>query len=136
MNCSRFPALTTKYLNLTQSLMYFACQYVNAIEVLIFHYTTDVEVKLLWFTKVLEPIGSTESTTDPLMSSYFNVCTALDLLAFLLQVLPQQVVLNGFRGLHKGVGMCMTCGNTKVVRFVHGLITKLVTMFPTDLGKG
>jgi len=56
--------------------------------------------KLLWFTKVLEPIGSTESTTDPLMSSYFNVCTALDLLAFLLQVLPQQVVLNGFRGLH------------------------------------
>jgi len=102
---------------------------------LLIYISTDIEVKLLWFSKVLEPIGAMEASSDPVMSNYFNVCTALDLLAFLLQVLPQQVVLNGFRVLHKGVGMCMTCGNTKVVRYVHGLITRLVTMFPTDLGR-
>ena len=60
----------------------------------------------------------TQSTVDPAsptaFSLYYNVCTALDLLTFLLGVLPRPTLLAGFKILNKGFITCMTCGNTKV----------------------
>ena len=52
-----------------------------------------------------------------------------------LQVLPRTVVLSGFKTLHKGLGICMTCGSTKVVRFMHALLSRLMSMFPTEPGE-
>ena len=94
----------------------------------------DTDINLLWFSKVLEPVAVADSASESIKANH-SVCTALDLLAFLVQELPRNVILNGFTILHKGVGACMSCGNTKVVRYVHGLLTRLVTMYPTKLGK-
>ena len=73
------------------------------------------------------------STGNPL-ANYANVCTALELLTFMLHVLPKPVLLAGFKTLSKGLTICMTCGSTKVVRFVHTMLTKLMGMFPTEPG--
>jgi len=53
----------------------------------------------------------------------------------IFQVLPRTVILAGFKTLHKGLGICMTCGSTKVVRFMHGLLSRLMGMFPTEPGE-
>ncbi len=57
----------------------------------------------------------TQTQTDPstgnMVANSANVCMALDLLTFLLQVLPHPLIL---AGLHKGLSICMTCGNPKV----------------------
>ena len=45
------------------------------------------------------------------------------------------MILSGFKTLHKGLGICMTCGNTKVVRFMHALLSRLMNMFPTEPGE-
>lgn len=95
----------------------------------------DIDIKLAWFSKLLEALTQIDPATGNMVANYANICTALDLFSFLLQVLPHQVVLTGFRTLHKGVSICMTCNNTKVVRYVHTLLTRLISMFPTDLGK-
>ena len=93
----------------------------------------SVDIKIVWFAKLLEtaseqPIpGATAS-----LANFANICTALDILTFLLTVLPRPAILSGFKTLQKGLTVCMTCGNTKVVRYVHGLLSKLMNMFPTE----
>ena len=103
-------------------------------DMLVFH-PADIDIKLAWFSKLLEALTQGDPATNTnTVANYANICTTLDLLTFLLQVLPQHVVLNGFRTLHTGVSVCMTCNSTKVVRYVHTLLTRLISMFPTDLG--
>ena len=34
--------------------------------------------------------------------------------------------------LQRGISACMTCTNTKVIRCVHGLLSKLMSIFPTE----
>ena len=64
-----------------------------------------------------------QSAVDPAspaaMSLYYNVCTALDLLTFLLSVLPRPTLLAGFKNLNKGFNICMTCGNIKVLTIMY-----------------
>ncbi len=96
---------------------------------------TDIDIKIPWFAKLFDALTQTDPTTGNTVANYANICTALDLLAFLLQVLPQNVILAGFKTLHKGLNVCMTCGNTKVVRYVHALLSRLLGMFPPEHGK-
>ena len=99
-----------------------------------FFHISDIEIKLVWFSKLLEALTQGDQTTGNMVANYANISTALDLLTFLLTVLPHQTILNGFRTLHKGVNICMTSNSTKVVRYVHTLLARLISMFPTDLG--
>lgn len=46
--------------------------------------------------------------------NYGNICTALELLAFLLSILRKETVLSTFRPLQRGIAACLTCNNTKV----------------------
>ena len=59
-----------------------------------------------------------QSTLEPnlpaTMATYSNICTALDILTFLLSTLPRSTLLSGFQSLHRGFNNCMVCGNTKV----------------------
>ena len=96
---------------------------------------TDIDIKIPWFAKLFDALTQTDPSTGNSVANYANICTALDLLTFLLQVLPQNVILAGFKTLHKGLNVCMTCGNTKVVRYVHALLTRLLGMFPPEHGK-
>ena len=95
----------------------------------------DIDIKIPWFAKLFETLTQTDPSTGTSLANYANICTALDLLTFMLHVLPKPVILAGFKTLSKGLTICMTCGSTKVVRYVHSLLTKLISMFPTEPGK-
>ncbi len=97
--------------------------------------STDIDIKIPWFAKLFDALTQTDPSTGNSVANFANICTALDLLAFLLQVLPQKVILAGFKTLHKGLNVCMTCGNTKVVRYVHALLSRLLGMFPPEHGE-
>ena len=64
--------------------------------------------------------------------NYGNICTGLEVLSFLLTVLQPPAVLSSFKPLQRGVAACMTCGNTKVLRAVHSLLSRLMSLFPTE----
>ena len=41
-------------------------------------------------------------------------------------------VLSSFKPLQRTIALCMTCPNLKVVRAVHALLTRLMSLFPTE----
>ena len=41
-------------------------------------------------------------------------------------------MLAAFRPLQKPIATCMNCPNSKVIRAVHGLMSRLMNMFPTE----
>lgn len=51
-----------------------------------FPFFTDIDIKISWFAKLLEAMTQTDPATGGSVANYANICTALDLLAFLLQV--------------------------------------------------
>lgn len=83
------------------------------------------DLKLAWLEKIF-------ATLDTIQPNYGNICTALELLTFLLTVMKKDQVMAVFRPLQKGLSLCVTCQNTKVIKLMHGLLTRFMAMFPTD----
>ena len=71
-------------------------------------------------------------TVDTAQPNYANICTALELLTYLLTILKKETILSSMKPLQRGISACMTCTNTKVIRCVHGLLSKLMSIFPTE----
>ncbi|XP_054724829.1 transformation/transcription domain-associated protein-like [Uloborus diversus] len=86
----------------------------------------NAELKLTWFDKLLSTI---KENPQP---NYGNICTALELLAFLLSILRKEIVLTTFRPLQRGIASCLNCNNSKVIRSVHNLLSRLMSLFPTE----
>nr|XP_057918223.1 transformation/transcription domain-associated protein isoform X2 [Doryrhamphus excisus] len=84
------------------------------------------ELKLQWFDKLLM------SVEQPAQANISNICTGLEILCFLLTVLQPPAILAHFKPLQRGIAACMTCGNTKVLRAVHSLLSRLMSIFPTE----
>ncbi|XP_041818147.1 transformation/transcription domain-associated protein [Chelmon rostratus] len=84
------------------------------------------ELKLQWFDKLLMTVE------QPAQANISNICTGLEILCFLLTVLQSQAILAHFKPLQRGIAACMTCGNTKVLRAVHSLLSRLMSIFPTE----
>uniref|UniRef100_W5MQE4 Transformation/transcription domain-associated protein n=1 Tax=Lepisosteus oculatus TaxID=7918 RepID=W5MQE4_LEPOC len=84
------------------------------------------ELKLQWFDKLLMTVE------QPNQANYPNICTGLEILSFLLTVLQSPAILAHFKPLQRGIAACMTCGNTKVLRAVHTLLSRLMSIFPTE----
>ncbi|KAM4631836.1 transformation/transcription domain-associated protein isoform 1-T1 [Discoglossus pictus] len=84
------------------------------------------ELKLQWFDKLLMTVE------QPNQANFANICTGLEVLSFLLTVLQNPAVLSSFKPLQRGISACMTCGNTKVLRAVHTLLSRLMSIFPTE----
>lgn len=84
-----------------------------------------VDLKLHWLDKVF-------SSVEIAQPNYGNICTGLELLTFLLGVLKKEQILAIFRPLQKGLSACVTCTNTRVTRLMHGLLSRLMGMYPTD----
>lgn len=85
------------------------------------------DLRLGWFDKLLL---AANSTPQP---NFANICTALELLTYLLGgVLTPEQILVTFKPLQRGLASCMTCSNFKVIRLVHGLLSRLMTLFPTE----
>lgn len=72
---------------------------------------------------------------QPNQVNYGNICTGLEVLNFLLTVLQSPAILSSFKPLQRGIAACMTCGNTKVLRAVHSLLSRLMSIFPTEPSK-
>ncbi|XP_030195431.1 transformation/transcription domain-associated protein isoform X5 [Gadus morhua] len=84
------------------------------------------ELKLQWFDKLLMTVE------QPAQANFSNICTGLEILCFLLTVLQSPAILAHFKPLQRGIAACMTCGNTKVLRAVHSLLSRLMSIFPTE----
>ncbi|XP_076856386.1 transformation/transcription domain-associated protein isoform X1 [Brachyhypopomus gauderio] len=84
------------------------------------------ELKLQWFDKLLMTVE------QPNQANFSNICTGLEVLSFLLTVLQSPAILAHFKPLQRGVAACMACGNTKVLRAVHSLLSRLMSVFPTE----
>ncbi|XP_077057237.1 transformation/transcription domain-associated protein isoform X2 [Siphateles boraxobius] len=84
------------------------------------------ELKLQWFDKLLMTVE------QPNQANFSNICTGLEILSFLLSVLQPPAILSHFKPLQRGIAACMTCGNTKVLRAVHSLLSRLMSTFPTE----
>jgi transformation/transcription domain-associated protein len=86
------------------------------------------DLKLASFEKILAgPQG-----VDSNQPNYVNICTCLELLGFLLTVLRKEQILTAFRPLQKSIATCMTSPNSKVIRTVHNLLSRLMAQFPTE----
>ncbi|KAI0213609.1 Transformation/transcription domain-associated protein [Lamellibrachia satsuma] len=85
----------------------------------------SAELKLAWFDKILMTVESHQP-------NFANICTALELLSFLLTILRKEVILLSFKPLQRGIAACMTCPNSKVIRSVHSLLSRLMSIFPTE----
>ncbi|XP_051968309.1 transformation/transcription domain-associated protein-like [Xyrauchen texanus] len=84
------------------------------------------ELKLQWFDKLLMTVE------QPNQANFSNICTGLEILSFILSVLQPPAILAHFKPLQRGIAACMTCGNTKVLRAVHSLLSRLMSTFPTE----
>ncbi|KAG9267683.1 transformation/transcription domain-associated protein isoform X2 [Astyanax mexicanus] len=84
------------------------------------------ELKLQWFDKLLMTVE------QPAQANFSNICTGLEILSFLLTVLQSPAILAHFKPLQRGIAACMTCSNTKVLRAVHSLLSRLMSIFPTE----
>ncbi|XP_017777683.1 PREDICTED: transformation/transcription domain-associated protein isoform X2 [Nicrophorus vespilloides] len=84
-----------------------------------------IDLKLGFFDKILQ-------SADQLSPNIGSICTALELLTFLLMVLKKEQILANFKPLQRGIGACITSSNNKIVRYVHTLLHKLMGLFPTE----
>ncbi|XP_026322829.1 transcription-associated protein 1 isoform X2 [Hyposmocoma kahamanoa] len=83
------------------------------------------EPKLAWLDKVF-------ATADTNAAACANACTALELLVFLLGVLRREQILAALKPLQRGLAVCVSSTNAKIVRLTHNLLAKLTSLFPTE----
>ncbi|KAG5328830.1 TRRAP protein, partial [Acromyrmex heyeri] len=84
------------------------------------------DLKLSWLDKVLSSVESSQP-------NYGNISMALEVLTFLLGVMKREQILVSFKLLQRGIGSCIASSNTKIIRLVHGLLSRLMTIFPAEL---
>ncbi|EZA54681.1 Transformation/transcription domain-associated protein [Ooceraea biroi] len=83
------------------------------------------DLKLAFLDKVLASVDSTQP-------NFGNISTALEVLTFLLGVMKREQILASFKPLQRGIGACIASSNTKIIRLVHSLLSRLMTIFPAE----
>uniref|UniRef100_A0A1A9WAE6 Pre-rRNA-processing protein Ipi1 N-terminal domain-containing protein n=1 Tax=Glossina brevipalpis TaxID=37001 RepID=A0A1A9WAE6_9MUSC len=83
------------------------------------------ELKLNWMDKIFNTIENSSTNLN-------NTCTALDFLTFLTSIMKPDQLLTIIRPIQKGLSTCVVHQNTKIVRLMHVLITRLMTLYPPD----
>lgn len=68
-----------------------------------------VDLRLFWLEKVFSSVDSPKPNMG-------NICTALELFTFLLNVMKKEQVLSTIKPLQRGIIACISCTNTKVGR--------------------
>ncbi|GLH10296.1 Transcription-associated protein 1, partial [Gryllus bimaculatus] len=83
------------------------------------------ELKLNWLDKMFM---SAEGSSP----NFGNICTALELLTYLLGIMKREDILMSIKPLQRGLAACIASSNSKVIRLVHGLMTLLMGIFPPE----
>ncbi|GIY45230.1 hypothetical protein CDAR_3781 [Caerostris darwini] len=86
----------------------------------------NAEIKLGWSDKLLHTIKETPTP------NIGNICTALELLGFLVSMLRKEAILTTFKPLQRGIAACLSYNHVKVIKSVHNLLTRLMNLFPTE----
>ena len=76
------------------------------------------ELKLAWFDRLFLATESTQAAQPAAAQSqpsYSNICTALELLTFLIGMLRKDQILAGFKPIQRGLTSLMSCNNAKVI---------------------
>ncbi|XP_075234435.1 transcription-associated protein Nipped-A isoform X2 [Lycorma delicatula] len=84
-----------------------------------------VDLRLFWLDKVFASVDSPKPNLG-------NICTALELFTFLLTVMKREQVLVTIKPLQRGIVACISSSNTKVIRLTHALLSRLMSIFPTE----
>uniref|UniRef100_A0A8D8UEY6 Transformation/transcription domain-associated protein n=1 Tax=Cacopsylla melanoneura TaxID=428564 RepID=A0A8D8UEY6_9HEMI len=85
----------------------------------------NVDFKLTWLDKVL-------STIDQPNANLGNISIALELLTLLITILDEGQILHIIKPLQRGLVACISSSITKVIRLVHTLLCRLMSIFPTE----
>lgn len=85
------------------------------------------DMKLQWLDKIFISIS-----TEPTQANIGNICTGLELLTYLLGCMRRDQLLAIFRPLQRGLSVCVTNHNVKIIKMMHALLTKLMSIFPPD----
>ncbi|XP_076255473.1 transcription-associated protein 1-like [Rhynchophorus ferrugineus] len=88
-------------------------------------WSEPIDIKLGFFDEILISI----KTPSPNLA---NIYTSLELLTFLLAVLPVEQVLAGFKLLQDGLLACLVSTKNKVVMLMNNLFVKLFNLFPLE----
>ena len=86
----------------------------------------DAELRVTWLDKLFLML---EQSTN---ANFANVSMALEILTYLCTIRNKQDLLSVFKPLQRGIVSCMTCQNVKVVKGVHGMLQKLLGLFPIE----
>ena len=65
-------------------------------------------------------------------TSIGNICTGLELLTYLLGEIKKEQVLPIIRPLQRGLSVCVTSTNTRIIKLMCSFLTRLVVIFPAD----
>ena len=81
----------------------------------------NCELKLAWFDRLFQTVDAQAAQVTPISGvvannqpNFTNICTALELLTFLLSILRKDQILTGFKPLQRGLATLMNCTNPKV----------------------
>ena len=80
----------------------------------------NCELKLAWFDRLFQTVDSPSVPVTPAtvaaasQPNFTNICTALELLTFLLSILRKEQILAGFKPLQRGLASLMNSTNPKV----------------------
>lgn len=91
------------------------------------YWTQPVDLRLLWLDKMFATVGLENQSPN-----IGNICTGLELLTFLLNILKKEQILPIFRSLQRGLSACVTSSHTRITRIMHNLLSRLMGMYPTD----
>lgn len=81
----------------------------------------NCELKLAWFDRLFQTVDNPPAPAAPAGAlaanppNFTNICTALELLTFLLTILRKEQILAGFKPLQRGLASLMNCTNPKVL---------------------
>lgn len=83
--------------------------------------------------EILDRVFSTlDNPTTNTTANITSVCTALDIILFLIDLFKPNKVQALFRTLQRGITYCLTCNNSRVIRSLSKIIQKLVGKFPLE----
>ncbi|XP_065219244.1 transformation/transcription domain-associated protein isoform X2 [Planococcus citri] len=85
----------------------------------------NIDIRLQWVDKLLCSL----SGSNP---NYGNICTALELVTFVFSVMKKEDVLALCKLLQNGINLCISSSNPKIIRYVHALISRLMSIFPVE----
>ncbi|CAK8696388.1 unnamed protein product [Clavelina lepadiformis] len=84
----------------------------------------STDLHLAWLDKILVAVEPSQQENTG------NVCTSIELLNLVLSLISKDLVITTLKSLQNGIAACINCIDSKVIRSVQGLLTRLFSVYP------